>query len=152
MREDGINRIEVHVAGICFRKKNGNLQVLIAKRSPDRELYPNLWECGGGQVHPSENFTDSIKRQMKDELGIIIEPITGLCVYEIKTDSFQKKIPGLRFICEIKGYVNGKEPQIDGKELIEWKWLNISEMDKIDIIPDVKLDIKKAAKQIQMRQ
>jgi len=150
MREYGINKIEVHVASICFRRKNNDLQILIAKRSPNRTLFPDMWECGGGQVHSGENFKGAIKRQMEEELGVILGNIKEFKTYEINYK--QKKIPGIRFICKIKDYVNGKEPQIDGKELIEWKWLNISEIDKIDIIPELKIDIKEALTWIQMRQ
>lgn len=130
------------------KKKDGQLQVLIAKRSPNRQLYPNMWECGGGQLNPGENFIDAIKRQMKEELGIIITKPREFKVYEIITNSSQKKMPGVRFICDIESYVNDKEPQVDGKELIEWKWLNISEIDKFDIIPSLKEDLKQISKNL----
>ena len=52
MREEEIHRIEVHVAGICFKDD----KVLVAKRSPDMALLPSLWECGGGSVARGENF------------------------------------------------------------------------------------------------
>jgi len=146
MREDGINKLEVHVAGVCLRKKDDQWQVLVAKRSPNRQLYPNMWECGGGQLNPGENFIDGLKRQMKEELGVIINNPREFKVYEINLS--QKKIPGVRFICDIEKYVNGKEPQVDGKELIEWKWLNISEIDKFDIIPSLKEDLKQIAKNL----
>lgn len=38
IREEGRHRIEVHVAGVCVRSKNGQWEVLIAKRSPRRAL------------------------------------------------------------------------------------------------------------------
>src|SRR5438552_2179474 len=55
-REDGIARIEVHVAGVCVRQIAGKWHVLAAKRSPIRSLFPNHWECGGGMVHAGESF------------------------------------------------------------------------------------------------
>ena len=89
MREEKIHKLEVHVAGICFV---GN-RVLVAKRTSSRKLYPNLWECGGGQVETGENFDDAVKRQLKQELGVIVKPIKVLGTYEILTqDSGQKKI------------------------------------------------------------
>ena len=55
MREDKNYQIEVHVAGMCFKDDC----VLAVKRSPNRRLYPGLWECSGGQVHPGESFEDA---------------------------------------------------------------------------------------------
>jgi 8-oxo-dGTP diphosphatase len=140
MREERIHKIEVHVAGICFSGDN----VLVLKRSPSRKLYPNLWECGGGAVWPGENFEEALKREMKDEAGIIVEPIMALKTYEILVpDSEQKKIPGLRIVCRFIGFVSGKEPQIS-KEHTGWKWITVDKLDGLDFIPGIKEDIKEA--------
>ncbi len=117
MREEKIHKIEVHVAGICFK----NDRVLIARRSQSRKIYPNLWECGGGQVETGENLNEAVERQLKEELGVIIEPIKILDSYEITIpDSEQKKIPGVQFVCRVLGFVNGKCPQIS-EEHSEWR-------------------------------
>ncbi len=140
MREEKIHKIEVHVAGICFMDD----KVLIAKRAATRELYPGLWACGGGQVETGENFEEAVKRQLKEELGVIIEPIASFGTYEILTpDSEQKKIPGLRFACKVIGFVNGKEPQIS-KEHTEWKFLAIDKLAELEFIPGLKGEIKAA--------
>ena len=125
MREENIHGIEVHVAGICFDGDN----VLVLKRSPTRRLYPNLWECGGGAVWPGENFEEALKREMKDEAGVIVEPIMSLKTYQIPVpDSEQKKIPGLRFVCKLVGFVNGKGLKIS-KEHTECKWISVDKLD-----------------------
>lgn len=140
MREDKIHKIEVHVAGFCFDKN----RILVLKRSSSRKLYPNLWECGGGAVWPGENFEDALKREMKDEGGVIVEPVMALKTYQILVpDLEQKKIPGLRIVCKFIGYINGKTPQISA-EHTEWKWLTIDKLDELDFIPGVKEDIKEA--------
>jgi len=140
MREEKINRIEIHVAGFCFDGR----KILVLKRSPSRKLYPNFWECGGGAVWPGENFEEALKREMRDEAGVIVEPVMAVKTYEILVpDSEQKKIPGLRIVCKLVGYVNGKEPQIS-KEHTEWKWIDIDKLDGLEFIPGIKEDIKMA--------
>jgi len=140
MREEKKFKIEVHVAGICFDKD----RVLIVKRSAFRKLYPNLWECGGGQVKEGENFEEAVKRQLKEELGVLVEPIKIIGTYEILApDLDQKKIPGIRFVCRIIGFINGKEPQISS-EHSEWRWQPIDKLDELEFIPGVKEDIKQA--------
>ncbi len=140
MREEKIHKIEVHVAGICIKED----KVLIVKRSSSRRLYPNFWECGGGQVEVGENFEEAVKRQLKEELGVIVEPIKILKVYEISIpDSEQKKIPGIKFFCEIIGFINERKPQIT-KEHSEWRWQPINQLEEIDFIPGIREDIKLA--------
>jgi 8-oxo-dGTP diphosphatase len=131
MREDGIRRIEVHVAGICF---DGD-KVLILKRSASRALYPGLWECGGGQVNEGESFEEAIVRQMREEADILVRPLEALKTYEIITKD--GKIPGLRFVCK---YLIG-EPKISG-EHSEWRWQPVDKLDGFDFIPGLKEDIK----------
>ena len=139
MREEGKEEIEVHVAGICF----DNDKVLALKRSPYRELYPNLWECGGGQVNRGESFDEAVKRQLKEEAGIILGYMKPFGTYEIKIDSEQKIIPGLYYACQIQGYFNRKCPQIS-EEHTEWKLQPFFKIDKLEFIPGLKENIKKA--------
>ncbi len=140
MREKERYKIEVHVAGIVF----DNDKVFVLKRSPARRLYPDLWECGGGQVNPGENFEEAIVRQLREEAGIECKPIGILETYEILApDLDQKKIPGIRFVCEFLGYTYGEEPKIS-EEHTEGKWISIDEADELEFIPGLKEKIREA--------
>jgi ADP-ribose pyrophosphatase YjhB (NUDIX family) len=144
-REDKQHKIEVHVAGVCFRETEEDIEVLIAKRQSLRGLYPGKWECGGGQVKEGENFEEAVKRQMKEELCVIVDRVVVFGTYEIKTpDLEQKKIPGIKFVCFWHGYCNDKdEPRIDKHEHSEWKWQSINKLQGIDFIPGIDQDIRK---------
>lgn len=145
MRENKFEnyKLEVHVAGICFRETKNDVEVLIAKRRENRSLYPNKWECGGGSVHPGENFEEAVKREMRDELGVIVDRVKVFGTYEIVAlDIEQKKIPGIKFICFWKNYANGKEPEIDPQEFSEWKWQSVGDLYSIDFIDGIDKDIK----------
>lgn len=143
MREKKIHRIEVHVAGICFLGD----RVLIAKRNSHRNLYPNLWECGGGQVRQGENFEEALIRGQREELGVEIQPmkmLKNLGTYEISTaDPEQPKIPGVKMVCEIVGFVFGKEPKITA-EHSQWKFISENEVDEYEFISRIKEEIKEA--------
>lgn len=142
-REQQQHKIEVHVAGICFCETQNDIEVLIVKRQNNRKIYPGKWECGGGQVRAGENFEQAINRQMKEELGIIIDRVLIFGTYEIETPELeQKKIPGIKFVCFWHSYVSGKEPVIDEKEHSEWKWQSINNLSEIDFIYNMERDIK----------
>lgn len=145
MREKQQHKIEVHVAGICLRETEYDIEVLIAKRSEKKELFPGKWECGGGEVLEGENFEEAVKRKMKDELGVIVDRVMVFGTYEIMTPQLsQKKIPGVKFVCFWHGYSNGEEPQVDPEDFSEWKWQSINELNGIEFIPGIKEEISVA--------
>lgn len=133
--------IEVHVAGICLRRQKGRFEVLLLKRTPQRRIYPGVWECGGGQVRPGETFKEAIKRQMKEEANLEVEPVFVFGVYYIPTPYLgQKLIPGVKFICSTKG----ENVKIDPIEHTNYCWCKNPALTKYKFIPGVKADIKRA--------
>ena len=142
-REEKRHTIEVHVAGVCFRETESDIEVLIVKRREDRNLYPGKWECGGGQVHAGENFEEAVIRQIRQELGVIVKNVLVFGTYEIPApDLEQKKIPGVAFVCFWKEYANGEEPRIDEREHSEWKWQSINKLAEIDLISGIKRRVR----------
>lgn len=129
MRESHVQKIEVHVAGICMKDD----KILVARRTMGRSLYPGLWECGGGQVYEGENFEEAIKRQFSEEFGVIAEPQKVLDTYEIDSDT---KILGVRFLMEFKGY-SGDSLQ-KSEEHVEVRWQPIDTIDNQEFIPGLK--------------
>jgi 8-oxo-dGTP diphosphatase len=142
MREEGICNIEVHVAGVCFNEGN----VLILKRSPTRELYPGLWECGGGQVMPNESFEEAVVRQLREETGVLVEPINAFGTYQIVKGD--KKIPGVKIVCRFLGYADGKGLKIS-KEHTECKWQPMFRLSGLEMIPGTAKDIKDAYEELR---
>jgi len=146
-REFYRDEIETHVAGICLREESGTIEVLLARRSPSKQVYPNLWDSGGGAIRSGENFEEAVVRELKQELGIIAKPLLPLRTYEIQlAHSRQGKIPGLAFVCEVVGYVAGNQPYVDGKDMVEWRWFPASELDKVELIPSIVEDVRLAVR------
>jgi 8-oxo-dGTP diphosphatase len=135
-----INKIEVHVGVISFYKG----KCLVLKRTDDRRLYPGLWECGGGKVHMGENFEDAVIRQMQEEAKVVVEIKGILKTYSIDIpNEEQKVIPGLKFVANIKKFLNGSSPEISDEHL-EFRFIDRKEIDGLDFIPGVEVDVKEA--------
>lgn len=135
IREDHQFKIETHVAGLCFRQVENAIQLLVGHRTQSRKLYPNLWECGGGQVHTGENFKDALGRQFYEEFGVKIEIIQPFEVYEIIHKDGQK-IPGLVFFCV--SAENGKEHiTLNTREFSESQWITEAECGSFNMIPGI---------------
>lgn len=141
-RENGIHKIEVHVAGLCFDLDDeGGPRCLIAKRTPARKLYPDLWECGGGQMKEGESFPQALMRQIYEEFCLDAEVLFPFGDYAIPTE--KGCIPGMKFVCE----VDGKQPvSLDPEEHTEFAWVREDDLDKYDMIPGVKDEIVESFK------
>jgi len=59
------NLIEAHI----FREKNGKLEFLSLKRSPE-QYYPNLWQMVSGKIKENETAYQSAIREIKEETGL----------------------------------------------------------------------------------
>jgi 8-oxo-dGTP pyrophosphatase MutT (NUDIX family) len=144
MALDSSKNIELHVAGICFRKTKDSLEVFVFKRSPQKRILPNLWECGGGQVRPGESLKEAIVREIQEETNLEVEPLMLFEDYTISAPMLpQKIIPGVKFICLVK---NTRVKIILQESHTEYRWLKEQDLKKqhIDFIPGIDNDIKKA--------
>jgi 8-oxo-dGTP diphosphatase len=45
-------------------------KILLGHRSPDREFYPDMWDVLGGHMEPGETQTQTLVRELEEELGI----------------------------------------------------------------------------------
>lgn len=152
IREDQTYPVEVHVAGICVRDNSDRIapEILIAKRSSKRELFPGKWECGGGQVRPGESFEEAIQRQMFEEFNLSVEVIAIIGTYQIHPTSPQKtKIPGLSFLCSVNG--RGDELTLNSREHSEFRWISPDDIRNYDFIGGVARDIHKVLAMLSSR-
>jgi isopentenyldiphosphate isomerase len=74
-----ITREEAHRRGIrhrtshvwLFRIRNGKAQVLLQKRSRDKDSFPGCYDISSaGHIQAGDNFLPSALRELKEELGI----------------------------------------------------------------------------------
>jgi isopentenyldiphosphate isomerase len=122
-REEGQDKLEVHVASVCVRVINDRPQVLVARRTTSRSLFPGKWECGGRMVRRGEGFDAAIQRQIFEEFGLEIDRARLLDVYEIPLPKNRRQpiIPGIRFLCVAKV---GKV-RLNKREFSTFRWLSL---------------------------
>lgn len=76
--------------------------MLVTQRSASMDL-PFQWEFPGGKIDPGESETDCIKREIREELQLEIEPLKQL---PITTYNYGTKVIRLiPFICRYRGGV-----------------------------------------------
>ena len=96
-------------------------KILIDKRS-NTGLMANLWEFPGGKIEQGESVADCIRREVKEELGIIIEVDRALT--EITHDYGEFIVTLYVHLCKlIKGVPHPLECQ-------EVRWVKSRELDQ----------------------
>ncbi|HQV93347.1 MAG TPA: NUDIX hydrolase [Anaerolineales bacterium] len=101
--------VPMHIVAVAAFVTNSQGQVLLLK-SP---RYGD-WEFPGGQVEESETLTHALEREVFEETGIIVRPVSLVGVY---SNTRKPSILMLDFICE---YVSG-EPKISAESSqVEW--------------------------------
>jgi 8-oxo-dGTP diphosphatase len=84
-----VNRVIEVAAGLVFH--GGKL--LITQR-PNSGHLADLWEFPGGKREPGETFEDCLRRELREELAIEVEP--GILLAEI-THTYPEKTVHLQF-------------------------------------------------------
>lgn len=77
------SREEAHRLGLqhrtshvwLVRKREGTLQLLLQKRSRDKDSYPGCWDISSaGHIPAGQGFQDSAVRELREELGVAAKP------------------------------------------------------------------------------
>ena len=139
----GNYKLNVRATGIIIH----NNKVLLHKNI-NEDHYALL----GGRVEIGENSEDTIKREIKEELGKDIE-ITGYVTtienfFEMKKSKFHE----IMFIYEVE-FVEEQDKKIDydlknveGKEYLKYEWVDIDKLEEYNLCPKVVKEILKEGK------
>jgi len=90
-----LEKIEVVVAVI---EKDG--RILIQQR-PAGGLLAGLWEFPGGKVEPGESLTAALRREIREELGVVIRDVRRLTTVRHSYTRFQATLHA--YACRIAG-------------------------------------------------
>lgn len=85
---------------------------------------PGKWEFPGGKIMEGESEADCIKREIREELSIEVEPIEKLAPSVYKYDD--------NTICLIPMRCRIKSGEIKLKEHKSYKWVNLNELENLD--------------------
>jgi mutator protein MutT len=113
--------IEV-AAGLVFRQG----KLLITQRYPNAHM-GGLWEFPGGKREPEESFSDCLRRELMEELGIEVEVLN--LVETITHDYPEKKVLLQFFRCAWKK----NEPQPLGCP--DFRWITREQLRDFDFPP-----------------
>jgi 8-oxo-dGTP pyrophosphatase MutT (NUDIX family) len=145
VREAGIVRIEVHVAGVCLARDQSGLAMLALHRARIRSLFPSLWEGVGGQVDPGESFERAVLRHLHDEAGLdgeVLGPVDTYVIDAGPASGAEQVIPGVRLLVAAQPGV--VEPSIDPRQHQGWRWVPVDSIESVPWIPGMLPQLERA--------
>jgi 8-oxo-dGTP diphosphatase len=71
-------------------RRNG--QILLCRRTAQRQHYPSVWGLPGGHVEAGEAAEQALVRELAEELGVTITPPSHASAAAITTDQFHMRI------------------------------------------------------------
>jgi 8-oxo-dGTP diphosphatase len=127
-------RLKRCAGGILF--KDG--RVLLGKRSPDREVYPNEWDVIGGHCLPGEKPAQTLVREMQEEIGVTPTAFSELAVLREP----RPELYGEReyYIFLATGWV-GQGPIVLEAEHSEIRWFAVDEAMRLDLAHPAYVDL-----------
>lgn len=127
---NGFYHLVVHV---WIRNCKG--EYLISQRSVSRPTFPLMWECVGGSVLMGESSIDGALREVKEEVGLDLQPEAGKLLFtkirgtDVKYECKEFNDIMDVWLFEYDGDLHLEDATTD--EVADCKWMTVSEIRKL---------------------
>ncbi len=112
-------------------------KILLGTRNVDDNK--GKWELFGGLVRSSETLDGAIKRLVREEAGIGVEPDVIIAHYDRHFDDTNTLNVGLCFRCK---HISGEPHQTEFGRVADFKWVEMDGAFKMDLTPYTKIQIE----------
>ncbi len=105
-------------------------RILLAKRSPARKLYPDVWDMVGGHQEGGESLDQTLRREFEEEIGVTPTEFREVAVLAERAP----EIHGERayHVFAVTAW-HGPGPAIRGDEHTEIGWFTVDDALALDL-------------------
>ena len=136
-------KLNVRAAGVIIH--NGKILV---HKNINSEHYALI----GGRVEIGESSDETVKREIKEELGKDTEIIEYISTIENFFEMKGSKYHEIMFVYKIE-FTNEEDKRIEhemknieGKDYLKYKWIDLDKIDKYPLLPEIMKEVLKEKK------
>lgn len=96
-------------------ERNG--EILMLRRSPDKDHAPGTWETGSGRVEYGEGAEGAVRREVLEETGLQVEIQAPVATFHFYRGADREEAIGMTFWCR---YVAGEFVTSAEHDLARW--------------------------------
>jgi mutator protein MutT len=120
--KSGKDFIGVGCGALIINDKN---EVLLIKRSTTSRTAPGTWSRPGGEVEFGETLEDAVKREVKEEVGIEVQPLQLLKVSNDIDLAEKKHWIAIGYLVK---YISGIPKNMEPEKHDEVKWFSLNSL------------------------
>lgn len=110
---------------------------LFIKKVSNGSKNQGFWELPGGGLNFGELPEDGLTREIREETGLNIAVLKPIITWSFLKNN-NKQVIGITYLCEAKN-----EKVTISEEHEDFAWVKKEDFDNIDLLPELKEDIKK---------
>ncbi len=117
----------------CYHKivsvwiRNTKGEYLLSKRSMEKLVSPGVWECTGGAVDVGETTLDAAVREVKEELGIDLDPSRGVLARSTKHDLMHEFYD----VWVFEEDIDIADIKLQSEEVSDVRWMTKKDVDEL---------------------
>lgn len=96
-------------------ERNG--EILMLRRSIDKDHGPGAWETGSGRVEYGEEAEEAVRREVLEETGLVVEIKAPVATFHFYRGAAREEAIGITFWCR---YVAGELVTSAEHDLARW--------------------------------
>lgn len=104
------------------------------------DTFPNAWELPGGHLETDETIEDAVRREVKEETGLVVAEIIG----EVNPMTWKSKTKSnvqLNYVVTVKP---GGTVKLDLEEHSDWRWASREELESLYTTPEMEKVVQDA--------
>lgn len=118
---------------------NDKNEILFLRRNLQQDYNPGMWELPGGKVDPGDTTENATDREVLEESGLAVIPLTKLCsVYSKRVVEGRYKGIGYLEIVKIGKLIGGKV-KIDKTDHTTHRWVSFNKAFSLKISPECRI-------------